>query len=114
LLRPGIPFSLTPSDTDKERTLDDVMYSVEKIILDKKKVDIDTGKIDIDIQLAYKDKKKPIGVGSNCKDSKENLMNVLRDSIKDTMMSLVRGVKGGTKKYKKRKRKTIKKKRRIS
>lgn len=114
LLRPGIPFSLTPSDTEKERTLDDVMYSVEKIISDKKKVDIGTGKIDIDIQLAYKDKKKPIGVGSNCKDSKENLMNVLRDSIKDTMMSLVRGVKGGTKKYKKRKRKTIKKKRRLS
>ena len=114
LLRPGIPFSLTPSDTDKERTLDDVMYSVEKIISDKNKVDIDTGKIDIVIQLAYKDKKKPIGVGSNCKDSKENLMNVLRDSIKDTMMSLVRGVKGGTKKYKKRKRKTIKKKRRLS
>lgn len=114
LLRPGIPFSLTPSDTDKERTLDDVMYSVEKIISDKKKVDIGTGKINIDIQLAYKDKKKPIGVGSNCKDSKDNLMNVLRDSIKDTMMSLVRGVKGGTKKYKKRKRKTIKKKRRLS
>lgn len=112
LLRPGIPFSLTPSDTDKERTLDDVTYSVEKII--KKNANPGTEKIDIDIQLAYKDKKKPIGVGSNCKDSKDNLMNVLRDSIKDTMMSLVRGVKGGTKKYKKRKRKTIKKKRRIS
>ena len=112
LLRPGIPFSLTPSDTDKERTLDDVTYSVEKII--KKNANPGSEKIDIDIQLAYKDKKKPIGVGSNCKDSKENLMNVLRDSIKDTMMSLVRGVKGGTKKYKKRKRKTIKKKRRIS
>lgn len=112
LLRPGIPFSLTPSDTDKERTLDDVTYSVEKII--KKNANPGTEKIDIDIQLAYKDKKKPIGVGSNCKDSKENLMNVLRDSIKDTMMSLVRSVKGGTKKYKKRKRKTIKKKRRLS
>ena len=35
LLRPGIPFSLTPSDTDKERTLDDVTYSVEKIIKKK-------------------------------------------------------------------------------
>lgn len=112
LLRPGIPFSLTPSDTDKERTLDDVMYFVEKII--SKNANPGTEKIEINIQLAYKDKKKPIGVGSNCKDSKENLMNVLRDSIKDTMMSLVRSVKGGTKKYKKCKRKTIKKKRRLS